>query len=463
MTKANQEGAGGQGKGALTEADSTVSTQGRRIGTGTATGLVVASMVGAGVFTTSGKLLQLLPSTGVLLLAWVVAGIAALCGAMVYAELAVALSENGGEYHILSRLLSPRVGFVSAWCTLVVGFAAPTAAVSLAFGTYLQALAPNIDARMAGAALLCLCSLLNGVRIASMSRVQNFLTALKLLLVVLFVVLGWQRMGGAEASRLLVWSPVAPAAAASFSNFAMALLWISFAYTGWNASCYLAGEVDEPERSLPRALLAGTALVTLLYLALNATFLAAAPLVELRGQLAVGHVAAVALFGQAGGRAMSALIALGLISTVGAMVVTGPRVYEAVGRDVPRMSFLLRKDPSKGPVVATAIQSGVALAMLLLVDFDELMVYIGFTLSVFSGLTVATVFRLDRARAGAGFRTPGYPWTPLVYLLLMFWQVAACIAAKPASAVAGAATLVSGWLLYAALRRPEQASGREPG
>lgn len=433
------------------------------MGLATAMGLVVASMIGTGVFTTSGLLLELLPSVWSVLLCWTVGGAAALCGALAYAELGAAMPHNGGEYYFLSQLYHPAVGFLSAWVSLIVGFAAPLAAVALAFGIYLHALVPGVPPAWAGAALIVVLSGLHAWQLSVGARVQDILTFAKVALIVAFVVVG---LLCGDWARLVSEPPGDALAALPTAGFAIALIMVSFSYSGWNAAAYVAGEVNNPGRVLPVALSLGTGLVLLLYLGLNAVFLSAAPASALAGKVEVGHIAAERLLGTAGGAALSVLIALGLLSTVGALIVTGPRVYEAVGRDLPRLRWLARRSGRGGPALAIALQAVLALGMLFTAGFEALLTYVGFTLSVFAGLTVFGVFLLRRRRSLARpFGMPGYPVTPVLFLSLMAWMIAHTILSRPVVAAVGAVTILTGLLAYVASggrRSPTASADRLP-
>ncbi len=423
------------------------------MGVVTATCLVVASMIGTGVFTTSGYLIADLHTPLAIVVCWLVAGVAALFGAWSYAELGAAFAESGGEYWFLSRLFHPVAGFLSAVVSLLVGFAAPLAAIAIAFGEYLNAVGVTLPARVSGGILLLASSLLHGWRVGVGTGVQNLLTVAKVVLVA-----GFALLGAAQVD----WTPLTAASAGpsalTSGGFAVGLLSVSFAYTGWNASAYVAGEIREPGRVLPRALTVGTLLVTALYVGLNAVFVSALPLSRLRGELRVGHLVAEALWGAEAARAGSAIIALGVVSTVGAMVVTGPRVYEAVGRDYRKLRWLTRRTRGGGPWAAVALQTVLAFAMMFSARFDQLLVYIGFTLSLFSALAVAGVFKLRRTGRALPFRTPGYPVTPALYILLMAWMAIRGLQERPAAALAGIVTLLLGALAYAWVARPERSA-----
>jgi basic amino acid/polyamine antiporter, APA family len=421
----------------------------RHVGALTATMLVVSSMIGTGIFTTSGLLLRDLGSPLAVLAAWLVGGVLALCGALSYGELAAALPRNGGEYQLLSRIYHPAVGFAAGIVSLVVGFSAPLAASALAFGHYLSAVMPGVSPAVAGIALVAVAALPHATHAELGGRVQVAVTVVEIALVVAFVAAGAAR---GDASRLGA-SGEPPSAALRPPAFAVALVYVSFAYSGWNGAAYLAGEVRDPSRTVPRALLLGTSIVVGLYLALNVVFIAAAPRAELSGVVEIGHVAAVNLLGARAGRALSAVIALILAAFVSAMLMAGPRVYERMGLDYPRLAVLARRTHGGGPFVAVALQAAMAIAMIATSTFAALLAYVGFTLSLVAGLAVLGVMVLRRrepalprpARAG------GYPATPLLFVVLSAWMIVHAIAEKPAASWAGVSTVIVALGLYAFL------------
>jgi APA family basic amino acid/polyamine antiporter len=423
----------------------------RRIGATTATVVVVASMVGTGIFTTTGLLVRDLGSPLAVLAAWLVGGVLALCGALSYGELAAALPRNGGEYQLLSRIYHPAAGFAAGLVSLVVGFSAPLAASALAFGHYLSAAVPGVPPTAAGIAVVVAAAAPHALNVRLGGRVQVAMTAVEIALVAGFVAAG--AIHG-EAGRLLEGGGGSLAAAGT-PAFAVALIYVSFAYSGWNGAVYLAGEVTDPSRTLPRALLSGTGLVVAIYLALNVVFLAAAPPAELAGVVEVGHVAAVRLLGPGAGRALSALVALVLASSVSAMLMAGPRVYERMGQDYPSLALLARRTRRGGPAAAVTLQAAVALVMIATSSFASLLQYIGFTLSLVSALAVAGVLVLRRREPDLArpVRTWGYPATPLLFVALSAWMVVHAIAENPASSLAGVATALAGLALHGLLGR----------
>lgn len=430
----------------------------RRFGATTATMLVVASMVGTGVFTTTGFLVRDIGSLAAVLLAWALGGLLAVCGALAYAELSTALPANGGEYQLLSRIYHPSIGFVSGFTSMVVGFSAPIAAAAIAFGAYVERILP-VPPLVSALGLIVIMSTLHAVRVELGSGSQNAFTIVKVCLIVIFVAAG---AGFTEPARIATTSGPTTWSAIASPSFAIGLIYVSYAYSGWNAAAYVAGEVRRPSRNLPLALLGGTIIVTGLYLGLNWIFLTAAPADALSGQVEIAHVAASHLFGPAAGKLLSTVIALGLISTVGALVMTGPRIYEAMGRDYPRLRVLSRRERGRGPVRSIALQAGLAIVMVLSARFDELLTYIGFTLALFSALTVAGVFvlRHREPELPRPYRTWGYPVTPLVSIGLMLFMVIHAFVERPVASLVGLLTLGVGLGLYA-LVRPSRSA--EPG
>lgn len=450
-----QRGRSGSGRESPTRASNGArsANEARRVlGVFTATAIVVASMVGTGVFTTTGLLAADLRSSVAILLAWVVGGALAMCGALCYGELAAAMPRNGGEYVLLSRIYHPAAGFLAGWVSMVVGFSAPIAASAVAFGQYLGAVFPAVPTRAAAAALVLVLSVLHATDVRLGSATQNVFTVIKVLLIVVFAagafLFGTQAMGSAVSGDV-----VRPTVHAG--PFAVALIFVSFAYSGWNAAVYIAGEVEHPPKTLPRALATGTAVVVALYLLLNVVFLYAVPVEQMAGVVEVGHLAATRLFGEAAGRALSMTIALALVSSVSAMVMSGPRVYQTMGEDYRLFGWLARLRRSGAPARAVGLQALLAVGMIATATFDSLLTYIGFTLSLCTGLTVAGVIVLRRRRPDLPrpYRTWGYPATPLLFLLLTTWMIGHAFWQRPVESLAGLATLAVGGLLYFAGRR----------
>lgn len=328
----------------------------------TATAIVIADMVGIGVFTSLGFQVGDIRSGFALLLLWIVGGAVALCGALCYAELATMLPRSSGEYNFLRRIYHPAFGFVAGWLSATVGFAAPIALAAMAFGVYFKAIAPNAPPLLLGLGLTWVLALVHlcGVHIAG--AFHNAWTIFKLALIVIFIAAGFA-FGDAQPISFAPHS--GDLTAVMSAPFAISLVFVMYSYSGWNAATYIAGEVQNPARNLPRALLVGTAIVIVLYVGLNAVMLATTPLSELGGQLDVAMVSGRHIFGPLGARFVGGLISLGLVSSISAMMWIGPRVTMTMGEDMPALRLFARKSKTGVPAAAIAFQLLVADLLLL--------------------------------------------------------------------------------------------------
>ena len=417
-----------------------------------ATALVVGNMIGVGLVTTTGFLSGELGNAWVILGVWLLGGLLALCGATVYAELGAMMPRAGGEYFYLSRALHPMAGFLSGWVSLLVGFSAPIALTSLAFGIYLQAAIPSVPAELSAAALIILLSLLHLGRVVWGAYVHTALTGYKVILVVMFIVAAlWSRNGH--------WGHFQQSSAVpDIDAVAVSLVFVAFAYSGWNVAAYVAGEIQDVEKTLPRALVWGTGIVVTLFLLLNITFFYAAPPAHLaQSPEEVAYVAARIFFGDTTGAIVSLLIAVALISSVSAMIMAGPRVYNAMAEDGVFFSIFRKQTGGGSPWTSVMLQGLLALVMLFSQTFENLLTYIGVMLSVFSGLTVATAFRLrwinpDVARP---YRAAWWPLSGILYLSLVTGMVVFALLKKPEVLWASVATVIIGLILYILQARPE--------
>lgn len=426
----------------------------RRLGAFTGTLLIAANMIGVGVFTTTGYMVAGIQNGPAILLAWLLGGIAALCGALCYAELGAALPRNGGEYQLLSHAFHPAIGFAAGWSSLIVGFSAPLALYANAFGTHLKTVFPAVQPMIAGAVLIVVCGAVHAFHVTGGSRFHNAFTLGKLFLILAFIGTGavWGGVGRIRSESVQGFGP-----AVVSTIFAVNLVYVSFSYSGWNATAYVAGEIKRPERNLPIAVAAGTILVALLYLGLNATFLASASaeaLTQKETIKEVGVVAARHLLGAQAGTLAALVISIGLISTVSAIMVTGPRVYEAMGNNFAALQWLTVRHADGGPLVAVAVQTILALLMLATATFETLLTYIGLTLSLFAVLTVIAVFvlRIRDPDMPRPYRTFGYPLTPLIFLALEGWMIAYTLRERPLTAAISAATVATGLAVWALVR-----------
>lgn len=408
------------------------------LGFAAALATVVANIVGTGVFTTLG--FQVLGTTdGFALLAlWGVGGLIALAGALCYGELSAAIRGSGGEYRFLGRIYSPAVGTVAGWVSVAVGFAAPVALAAMALGRYAGPLLQIPAGPLAVAAIVAA----TGVHLLAPEvggKVQVAVTTLKVLLIVAFVAVGL-----AAPSTDLAFAPSAESLGQMTSgSFAISLIFVSYAYTGFNAAAYFQGEVTDAERNVPRSLVFGTLLVAVLYLGLNWVFLRTTPITELAGQVEVGAIAAERIFGPAGGRLMSGVIALLLISTISAMTLAGPRVIEAMAEEHPLLRPLAERTPTGSPRRAVLLQGALALLFVFTDSFEGILTYAGFTLNLFLVLAVVGVVVLRRREPTLPrpYRVWGYPWTPLFFAAFSIWSLLVVVRDRPMEAVGGVVTL----------------------
>lgn len=421
----------------------------RWLGWTSATALVAASMIGTGIFTVSGEVLAQTQTTGGgLLLAWMLGGIYALCGALCYAELATALPESGGEALYLSRIYHPLFGFLAGWVSLIAGFSAPIALSAIAFGLYLQTIVPATSPEVAAIGLVILLSCLHGFDVRHGARVQNGFAGLKVLLIVVFIVGG--AIWGKGDGSLELGSLSELGDDLLTENFALALIQIVFAYSGWNAASYVAGEVRSPAKTLPRALLGGTLLVTVLYVGLNVVFLLALSPAEMSGVVSVGDLAARAFFGEGAGRLLTIGITLALVSSVSAFIMSGPRVYREMGRHAELFRLLRPLNRRGAPTRAVALQAIVAVAMILVSDFRELLFLIGFTLSLSAALAVLglIVLRWTRPDLERPYRTTAYPIPPLLFLAFTAWMIVDGVAGNLPGVLRAVAVLAAGVVVF---------------
>lgn len=413
----------------------------------TATAIAVADMVGTGVFTSLGFQVPGIPSGFSLLMLWVIGGVVAMCGALSYAELSAAFPRSGGEYNFLSRVYSPSVGFLAGWVSATVGFAAPVAIAAMAFGDYFQGLVPGASPVLVGLILVWVVSLVLSTGMQQSSAFQNVMTALKIILILVLVVAGFW-MGGntsmsfAPTAKDLTYMTSAP--------FAISLVYVMYAYSGWNAATYISGEIKDPQRNVPRSLILGTLIVMGLYVALNAAFLYSTPVDKLAGQVKVGLIAGTEIFGPSGGKLVGALICLGLISSVSAMMWIGPRVTMVMGEDISALRFFAQKSKSGVPTRALLLQTIVATFMLVTQTFETVVQFIQFSLTLCSFLAVlgVVVLRFTQPQLPRPYRTWGYPITPVIFMVIMLWMLSFQVMDKPFESLSGLAMMVAGLLVY---------------
>lgn len=412
--------------------------------------LAVASMVGTGVFTTLGIQAEGVPDGAALLLLWLLGGLVALCGALSYAELAAAMPRSGGEYRFLARIYHPALGQLAGWVSVSVGFSAPVALAAMALGRYLAAVLP-VDALAVAVLALLGATGLHAFDVALGRAFQVATTLLKVLILCVFSVAGLGlALAVGPAPGALGAMPSADTLGAVLSlGFAESLIYVSYAYSGWNAAAYVADEVRDPQRSVPRAMVTATLAVTGLYVLVNLTFLLTVDYRDLVGAVEVGVLSARGIFGPEGGWLLGLALSLLLVSSVSAMTLAGPRVLQAIGEDMRGLRFLARCNRRGAPTRAVLVQQGLALGLVLTDSFEAVLTFAGFALTLCAFLTVAGVLRLRQREPDLPrpFRVPLYPLPPLVFLavsgvalLVVAWQ-------RPVALAAVALVAIGAWAL----------------
>src|SRR6476620_7896684 len=417
-----------------------------------AVAIVVADMVGVGVFTSLGFQVKDIPSGFSILLLWTIGGIVALCGVFSYGELGAMFPRSSGEYNFLGRAYHPAFGFVAGWVSATVGFAAPGALAAMAFGEYGKSVLPDAPPLALALGVVWLVSLVLLTGVKHSSPFQLVATILKVLLIVAFLVCGFV---------IATPQPVSFAPSASdFTHiasapFAISLVFVMYSFSGWNAATYIIGEVRLPERNVPRAMLIGTLIVLVLYVALNAVFLHTAPIDRLAGQLDVARISGSYIFGEFGGRIVGAMICFGLISSISAMMWIGPRVMMTMGEDIPVLRAFARRSTGGAPAYAILFQLTVASLMLFTRSFEAVLDFIQFALLFCSFFTVLGVIklRITHPELPRPYRAWGYPVTPVVFLLVTGFMMYYLLTERPLQSLLGIAIMISGLLIYAVFRK----------
>lgn len=423
-----------------------------KIGVTTATAIVIANMVGTGVFTSLGFQVIGVKSIFALLMLWIIGGIMALCGALCYSELGAAIPRSGGEYTYLSKIYHPAVGFLSGFVSVFVGFAAPIALAAMALGGYFTTVFPWFDKVWVGAIVVILITIVHSINLLVGSRFQNVVTSIKVLLIFIFIICGFV-LGNHQSITIMPvagsWKEIGGAA------FAISLIFVSYAYSGWNASAYIASEIENPQKNLPKSILTGTLIVMGLYVLLNFIFLYSVPIPEMADAqgspvIEIGSLSAIKIFGATGGNIMSLIISILLISTISSMVFAGPRVTMVIGEDLSALKFFARKNKKGIPVIAIALQSIIALILIFTSSFSAVLTYLGFTLTLFTTLTVLGLFilRFTKPELPRPFKAWGYPVTPIIFLALNLWIMYFSITTKLVESLAGLGTVLIGLIIF---------------
>jgi APA family basic amino acid/polyamine antiporter len=439
----------------------------RRLGLFSTTNLVIANMIGAGIFTTSGLLMAELGSPLLMIGLWLLGGGLALCGALCYGELGAAMPRAGGEYVYLGELFHPILGFLTGWVSFLVGFSAPLALSSMGCSEYLASAFPVLVASgdphvLKKALAITVIGALTAVHlrgIESGARIQNYLTVGKVVLILILVMAG-AALGRGEIGNLFQGAEVSQDGA-GWKTIGLSLMWIMFAYSGWNASAYIGSEIRNPGRNLPRSLLLGTGIVLLLYMSLNVFFVYAVPPHEMEGVIAIGGLAAQRTFGPIMETAISGLIAFALLSSISALIILGPRVYYAMARDGYFFRSVARVHPkTRVPGRSIVLQSLLAVTLVVSGTFDQVLTYMGFCLGIFPILAVLGVFKLRRS-GGSKYRMPGFPLVPLFFAGTSIFMLTLAYLERPVESSIALLTVGAGIPFYVLFSRGRERNPTE--
>lgn len=401
----------------------------RKLGLFPVTNIVIANMIGVGIFTTSGLLMQDLRNPLLMISLWIVGGGIALCGALSYGELGAAIPRAGGEYAFLSRLFHPVFGFLSGWVSFFVGFSAPIAASAIGFTEYLARAFPgllklgifavSLEAvvlkKLYAILVIIIFTLIHIRGIEFGSNVQNFLTLLKVGLIVGLILFGFS-LGSGTLDHFYQ-GGIFSFDFAGWKTVGLSLMWIMFAYSGWNASAYIGSEIKNPTKNLPRSLILGTGLVIFLYFCLNLFYVYAIPPGDMAGVISIGGLAVGNLFGKSFENLISIFISFALFSSLSAFIILGPRVYYSMAKDGYFFKFASEVHSKYGvPAKSIMLQGAIAIVMVLFGTFDQILTYMGFSLGIFPILAIIGVFKLRRLNKNT-FKLPGFPIVPIIYIL----------------------------------------------
>ncbi len=431
-----------------------------------ATALVIANMIGAGIFTTTGFLAADLRHPLLIFVLWAIGGSLALLGALCYAELGAMMPRAGAEYVYLRESYGPAVGFMSAFVSLMAGFSAPIAAALKSFVIYVGHFFPSLaeDATVGGVVAVVdlvavgLVWLLVGIHmraVRSGTGFNDFMTVFKVGGIVL-IILAAASIGSGDVSNLTTVSPSFQELSQTDTLAAVgtSLIFVMFCFSGWNAAAYVASEMEYPQRDLPRALLLGTTTVLILYLGLNAVYFYGADVDQLAGEVEVGLVASRSLFGPTGVTMVTVVLCASILASASAMTMIGPRVYYALGKDFKAFSFLSRTRETGAPAVALIIQGIVTTVIIFSGRVDQIQQYSGFTLTLFASLAVSCVIvlRFRRPESARPFRAWGYPISPLLFLGVSGWMMYWAFQGRPLESTLSFATVLVGGLIFALFR-----------
>ena len=419
----------------------------RHIGVWTASAFVISSMIGTGVFTSLGYQLVDINTAFPILLLWLIGGIISLFGAFSYSELASAFPRSGGEYSILSKVYHPAVGFIGGFVSSTIGFSAPAVLAAIALGKYTVAIFPQLNSTLIASVIIILFNLIHSQTLKYGRLIQDWTTIGKIVLIVFFIISGLL----IDSPQNISFLPIPnDGSLIMSSSFAVSLVWISYAYTGWNSTVYIAGEVKNPQKNIHYSLLFSTAFVTVLYILLNFIFLFSTPISEMRGMIEVGFIAGVNIFGDQGGRIVSGGIALLLLSTISSYVFIGPRITQVIGEDFKYLGFFSKVNKSGIPINGFIFQLSISLIFILTSTFEQVLLYAGITFIIINTITVigVIVLRFYQPTLNRPYKSWGYPWTQIIFTISNLWILYFTFKNQPFESLIGIGIILISLIFY---------------
>ena len=419
----------------------------RHIGVWTASAFVISSMIGTGVFTSLGYQLVDINTAFPILLLWLIGGIISLFGAFSYSELASAFPRSGGEYSILSKVYHPAVGFIGGFVSSTIGFSAPAVLAAIALGKYTVAIFPQLNSTIIASVIILLFNLIHSQTLKYGRLIQDWTTIGKIVLIVFFIIFGLL----IDSPQNISFLPISyDGSLIMSSSFAVSLVWVSYAYTGWNSTVYIAGEVKNPQKNIHYSLLFSTAFVTVLYILLNFIFLFSTPISEMRGMIEVGFIAGVNIFGDQGGRIVSGGIALLLLSTISSYVFIGPRITQVIGEDFKYLRFFSKVNNSGIPINGFIFQLSISLIFILTSTFEQVLLYAGITFIIINTITVigVLVLRFYQPALNRPYKSWGYPWTQIIFTISNLWILYFTFKNQPFESLIGIGIILISLIFY---------------
>jgi APA family basic amino acid/polyamine antiporter len=415
-----------------------------------AVSIVVANMVGTGVFTSLGFQLFELTQVSSIVLLWLLGGIIALLGSFCYCELSSTFPRSGGEYHFLGLAFNQSIGFLSGWTSAILGFAAPIAAAAYAFSKYFsESFHYNGSPVLVAIFLIVVITTIQMIKFNVGQSFQILFTIGKVLLLIVFIISGLYYSNQQELPHEIINNN------GFFSEMALPAFWVSlifvsYSYSGWNATSYIIDDIENPKKNVTRSILFGTVFITVIYVLINYVFMISAPVAEMKGKVDVAFVSATYIYGLTGAKIVSGMICFFLISSISSMIIVGPRVIKLVSSDFSQLSFFEKVNNSNIPVRAIFLQSFISILLLVTSSFEFIVTSMGFILSVFTSLTAISVIVLRKKYPDVKreVAVPFYPITPILFFVFNIFIIFYLILNKPMEVISSFGFLLVGLILY---------------